>query len=97
MFRRRPFWLSGRTAELDLSSLGVPADATLLLNPDAVGFYRVNYDAAGWRQLRRLLSRRPAASSSPLSGAPRAQLESDLKFLSRLRLMPVAGAGADAG
>jgi tricorn protease interacting factor F2/3 len=41
-------------------TIRVPQDATVHLNPGAVGFYRVRYDRALYDRLRRELPRRPA-------------------------------------
>lgn len=66
-------------AEMDMEVLNLPDDLPLFLNYRWSGFYRVNYDAAGWRLVRQQL----AADHLLVPRETRAQLLSDAFSLAR--------------
>ena len=53
------------------------------INPDQVGFYRVNYDADGWERLR------PAVEGMEVSAIDRLGLQNDAFALARAAYLPV--------
>ena len=60
-----------------------PAGGWLKVNPDQVGFYRVNYGGDGWERLR------PAVEGMEVSAIDRLGLQNDAFALARAAYMPV--------
>ena len=62
---------------------GGRAGGWIKVNPDQVGFYRVNYDADGWERLR------PAVEGMEVSAIDRLGLQNDAFALARAAYLPV--------
>ena len=69
--------------QADIRLPGVAAGGWVKVNPDQVGFYRVNYGGDGWERLR------PAIEGMEVSAIDRLGLQNDAFALARAAYVPV--------
>ena len=69
--------------QTSISLQGGPSEGWVKINPDQVGFYRVNYGGDGWERLR------PAVEGMQVSAIDRLGLQNDAFALARAAYLPV--------